>query len=70
MIDINKPIGSRGGSEVLPYVSHIGMCNPKGYGWGGRFGLKTGIHFAHFGLESGYGFRGNYGSACINQYEK
>ena len=30
-----------------------------------RFGLKTGIHFAHFSLESqgiGYGFRGNYGS--------
>ena len=21
-----------------------------------RFGLKTGIHFAHFGLESGMGF--------------
>ena len=64
MIDINKPIGSGGGgSEVLPYVSHIGMCNPKGLQWfWGRFGLKTGIHFAHFGLESGYGFRGNYGS--------
>ena len=28
-----------------------------------RFGLKTGIDFAHFGLESpGHGFRGNYGS--------
>ena len=26
-----------------------------------RFGLKTGIHFAHFGLEFRYGFRGNYG---------
>ena len=26
----------------------------------GLFGLKTGIDFAHFGLESGYGFRGNY----------
>ena len=30
-----------------------------------RFGLKTGIHFAQFSLESQrirYGFRGNYGS--------
>ena len=29
-----------------------------------RFGLKTGMHFAHFSLESQrirYGFRGNYG---------
>ena len=28
-----------------------------------RFGLKTGIHFAQFSLESqgiGYGFRGHY----------
>ena len=27
----------------------------------GLFGRKTGIHFAHFGLESGYGFRGTTG---------
>ena len=29
-----------------------------------RFDLKTGtgIDFAHFGLDIGYGFRGNYGS--------
>ena len=27
-----------------------------------RFGLKTGIHFVHFGLESGLVFLGNYGS--------
>ena len=36
MIDINKPLGcgGGGGSEVLPYVSHIDMCNLKGYGLG------------------------------------
>ena len=28
----------------------------------GRFGLKTGIHFAHFGVESGMVFRGTRGS--------
>ena len=26
---------------------------PKRAGFWGRFGLKTGVHFAHFGLESG-----------------
>ena len=31
---------------VLPYISHIG---------------KTGIHFAHFGLESGMVFEGSTG---------
>ena len=36
---------------VLPYISYIGMC-----GFGGLFGLKTGIHFAHFDLESGMVF--------------
>ena len=27
-----------------------------------RFGLKTGLDFAHFGLESGMVYKGNYGS--------
>ena len=29
-----------------------------------RFGLKTGIHFAHFGLESGIVIEGS--TECIN----
>ena len=30
------------------------------------FALKTGIHFAHFGLELGrYSFRGNHGDECM-----
>ena len=45
---------------VLPYITHIGMCRPTGYGmarvWFSRFGLKTGIDFVHFGLESGMVF--------------
>ena len=28
----------------------------------GLFGLKTGIHFAHFGLESGMVFEGSTGA--------
>ena len=29
-----------------------------------RFGLKTGIRFAHFGLESGIVFEGTTGDDC------
>ena len=37
------------------------MCHPKGYGfWAyGVSGLKTGIHFAHFGLELGMALEGS-----------
>ena len=38
---------------VLPYINHIGMCRPKGWGFLHHFGLKTGIHSVYFGLESG-----------------
>ena len=64
MIDINKPIGSRegGGERGTPLCKPYRYVQPQRVWFGGRFGLKTGIHFAHFGLESGYGFRGNYGS--------
>ena len=34
---------------------------PQRVGFLCRFGLKTGIDFAHFGLESGMVFEGNTG---------
>ena len=34
---------------------------PQRVGVWGLFGLKTGIHFAHFGLESGMVFEGSTG---------
>ena len=34
------------------------MCHPEGYGFFAVLGLKTGIHFVHFGLESGMVFEG------------
>ena len=43
-----------GGRGVVPYRSHIAMCLVF---WG-RFGLETGINFAHFGLESGMVYKG------------
>ena len=46
-----------GTPHVFPYKSHIGKCHPSGR-FLRRFGLKTGVHFAHFGLESGVVFEG------------
>ena len=47
------------GEGGLPYISHTGMCRPKEEGQVlRRFGLKTGIDFAYFGLESGTVYEG------------
>ena len=37
------------------------MCRPKGYGFWAPFGLKKGIQFVQFGLESGMVFGGTTG---------
>ena len=47
-----------GGGGVFPYIGHIGMCRPHRIGFLRHFGLKTGIHLAHFGLELGMVFKG------------
>ena len=49
------------GGGVFPYKSYIGICRPK-VRFLHRFGLKTGIHFAHFGLELGTVFEGTKGT--------
>ena len=41
---------------VLPYISYRYVLPPHREGFLHRFGLKTGIHFAHFALESGMAF--------------
>ena len=62
---------------VLPYISYIGMP-PHQVGFLRPFGLKTGVHFAHFGLESGMVFEGTMGlyeriyrfnSKCVRKRE-
>ena len=40
--------------------------SPHRVGFLGRFGLKTDIHFAHFGLELGMVFEGT--TECINVF--
>ena len=48
------PGGGGGSSLYKPYRN----VPPHRVGILRRFGLKTGIHFAHFGLESGMVFEG------------
>ena len=52
-----------GGVWYPPYISHTGMCLPQPHrvGFLRRFGLKTGIHFTHSGLELGMIFEGTTG---------
>ena len=51
---------------VLPYIRPYGYVSPHRVGFLGRFGLKTGIHLAHFGLESCMVFEGT--TECINVF--
>ena len=44
---------SRGGTPLYKLYRYV---PPHRVGFLRRFGLKTGIHFAHFGLESGIVF--------------
>ena len=45
---------------VRPYVSHIGMCHPKGYGLA-QFWSKNGYRFCPFWSGTRYGLQENYG---------
>ena len=47
-----KRVRIRGGTPL--YNGRVGVL--------GLFGLKTGIHFAHFGVESGMVFEGTMGA--------
>ena len=62
-------LGQGGGGEgVLPYIGYMGMCRPHRLGLLLRFGLRTGIHFAHFGLESGVIFDMGEPRDCMNVF--
>ena len=43
----------RPGGGILLYIGYIGMCGAKGFRFFGRFGLKLGINYDHFGLKWG-----------------
>ena len=50
----------RGGGAPLYRLNRY--VPPHGVGFLRRFGLKTGIYFAYFGLESGMVFKGTMGA--------
>ena len=49
------------GSGGNPLYKLYRYVPPHRIGFLRCFGLKTGIHFAHFGLESGMGVKGSTG---------
>ena len=42
------------------------MCRPIGWGFCAVLGLKTGVYFAHFGLECGMAFEET--TECVNVF--
>ena len=54
-------MGVGGTPSYKPY-SHVPL---KRVGFLRHFSLKTGIHFAHFGLELGMVYKRNYGCVSI-----
>ena len=52
--------------RVAPSYKPYRYVPPHRVGFLRRFGLKTGIHFAHFGLESGMVFEGT--TECMNVF--
>ena len=54
----------RGGGGGTPLYKPYRYVPPHRVGFLRRFGLKTGVHFAHFGLESGMLFEGT--TECMN----
>ena len=59
-------MGGGGGTSLYKPYRYV---PPQRMWFGGLFGLKTGIHFAHFGLESGMVFEGTTG-VCERIYSK
>ena len=51
-----------GGGGVHPYINHIGYVPLQRVRFLVLFGLKTGTHFSHFGLDSGMVFKGTTGA--------
>ena len=51
-----------GGGGVTPLYKSYRYVPPQRVWFVGLFSLKTGIHFAHFGPESGMVFKGTKGA--------
>ena len=62
---VNKEL-SPGGVGGTPLYKPYRYVPPRRVGVLRRFGLKTGLHFAHIGLESGIVFEGT--TECMNVF--
>ena len=63
---VNVPIEIKPGGGGTPLHKLYRYVPPHRVGFLRGFGLKTGIHFAHFGLESGMVFEGT--TECMNVF--
>ena len=50
-----------GGGGVVPYISYIGICRPKGMVFE-PFWSENGVDFDHYGLKSGMVVKGTTGA--------
>ena len=69
LVSVRKPLSFTvvpGGGGGTPLYKLYRYVPPHRVGFLRRFGLKTGIHFAHFGLESGMVFEGT--TECMNVF--
>ena len=58
------------GGQVTPLYKSYGFVPPQRVWFLRVVGLKTGINFAHFGLESGMVFKGTTGVYVSIPYEQ
>ena len=63
---VNKELSPGGVGGGTPLYKPYRYVPPRRGGVLRRFGLKTGIHFAHIGLESGIVFEGT--TECMNVF--
>ena len=62
---ILKTLNSSPGGGVLPYISLYRYVPPQRVWFLSRFGLKTGIDFANYGLKSRIVFTRAYKHICL-----
>ena len=66
MLVISRTLAYSPGGEGTPLYKPYRYVPPHQVAFLRRFGLKNGIHFAHFGLESGVVLKET--TECMNEF--